>query len=169
MLNLRRKQILAQNQIEKMVKSKAELECLLTEKEHQLNLIKEKLHIRSLNDDDYDNENSSSSKKNQLQTSQQPSQSSDTVPPQASVDGRSASPSTSTASETKTGKDLANMLIFDAKDPNRPRFTLKELQKVLMEKNELTIKLDQTQEELEQLRKKWDTYYFYIYLYLQYI
>lgn len=155
MLNLRRKQILAQNQIEKMVKSKAELECLLTEKEHQLNLIKEKLHIRSLNDDDYDNENSSS-KKTQLQTSQQPSQSSDTSSsvPQPSVDGRSASPSTSTSSETKTGKDLANMLIFDAKDPNRPRFTLKELQKVLMEKNELTIKLDQTQEELEQLRKK---------------
>ena len=172
MLNLRRKQILAQNQIEKMVKSKAELECLLTEKEHQLNLIKEKLHIRSLNDDDYDNENSSSSKKTQLQTSQQPSQSSDTsssVPHQQSIDGRSASPSTSTASETKTGKDLANMLIFDAKDPNRPRFTLKELQKVLMEKNELTIKLDQTQEELEQLRKKWDTYYFYIDLYLTYL
>jgi hypothetical protein len=40
------------------------------------------------------------------------------------------------------------------KDPNRPRFTLKELQKVLMEKNELTIKLDQTQDELEQLRRQ---------------
>lgn len=125
MLNLRRKQILAQNQIEKMVKSKAELECLLAEKEHQLNLIKEKLHIRNINDN-------------------------------ASQDGELSSGNNSIRMQQNSGgvNDLANMLIFDAKDPNRPRFTLKELQKVLLEKNELTIKLDQTQDELEQLRKQ---------------
>lgn len=136
MLNLRRKQILAQNQIEKMVKSKAELECSLTEKEHQLNLLKEKLHMKSLNDDE--DMDSSLSKLEQ---------------------GRSRSFTNTSggsgdSAEKQAGKDLANMLIFDAKDPNRPRFTLKELQKVLMEKNELTIKLDQTQDELEQLRKQ---------------
>lgn len=129
MLNLRRKQILAQNQIEKMVKSKAELECLLTEKEHQLNLLKEKLHMRTLDDD----EDAASTNKQEGSRSQSFSESS---------------------AEKSSAKDLSNMLIFDAKDPNRPRFTLKELQKVLMEKNELTIKLDQTQDELEQLRKQ---------------
>ena len=45
MLNFRRKQILAQNQIEKMVQAKTQLECSLTEKEHQLNVLKEKLRI----------------------------------------------------------------------------------------------------------------------------
>ena len=49
MLNFRRKQILAQNQIEKMVKSKTELECALTEKEHQINILKERLHNKSIN------------------------------------------------------------------------------------------------------------------------
>lgn len=136
MLNLRRKQILAQNQIEKMVKSKAELECLLTEKEHQLNLIKEKLHIRNINDDDNQDEDSSGTSGN------------NSLRQQHSLD------SSGLHGAEKAANDLANMLIFDAKDPNRPRFTLKELQKVLMEKNELTIKLDQTQDELEQLRKQ---------------
>lgn len=133
MLNLRRKQILAQNQIEKMVKSKAELECMLTEKEHQLNLLMKRLHMKSLNDDDDEAARQSESRQAQQQTAGE----------ETSGDGESAS------------KDnLTNLLIFDAKDPNRPRFTLRELQKVLMEKNELTIKLDQTQDELEQLRKQ---------------
>jgi len=48
MVNFRRKQIVAQNQIEKMVRAKAELECSVTEKEHQLNLIKEKLHMKNI-------------------------------------------------------------------------------------------------------------------------
>ncbi len=124
MLNFRRKQILAQNQIEKMVKIKTELECSLTEKEHQLNKMKERLLIKNIADD-------SSS------------------PLEQSFDSsilNTSNPPLTTESSSK--------LQIDPKDPNRPRFTLKELQKVLMEKNELTIKLDQTQDELEQLRKQ---------------
>jgi hypothetical protein len=129
MLNFRRKQILAQNQIEKMVKIKTELECTLTEKEHQLNKIKEKLLIKNIADDSSSNDQfDTSSLLNTSSSSQQQQQS--------------------------QSSDNSNKLQIDPKDPNRPRFTLKELQKVLMEKNELTIKLDQTQDELEQLRKQ---------------
>lgn len=138
MLNLRRKQILAQNQIEKMVKSKAELECSLTEKDHQLNLLRKSLHMRSLNDDE--DEATAAAAAAATAT--------------ASRTRSSTSESSTSGGDKSTSKELSNMLVFDAKDPNRPRFTLKELQKVLMEKNELTIKLDQTQDELEQLRKQ---------------
>lgn len=125
MLNFRRKQILAQNQIEKMVKIKTELECSLTEKEHQLNKMKERLLIKNITDD-------SSS------------------PLEQSFD----SSILNTNSNSQPTTESSGKLQIDPKDPNRPRFTLKELQKVLMEKNELTIKLDQTQDELEQLRKQ---------------
>lgn len=136
MLNFRRKQILAQNQIEKMVKAKAELECQLTEKEHQLNLIKERLRLKNIND--LDKESLESAAANELKN-------------------RSSSGADSDTMSRRESNDLNKMLIFDAKDPNRPRFTLKELQKVLMEKNELTIKLDQTQDELEQLKRQYVT------------
>ncbi|RNA18070.1 RILP -like protein [Brachionus plicatilis] len=122
LLSLRRKQILAQNQIEKMVKSKAEIECTLTEKEHQLNLIRERLKTKNL------------------------TEIIDKKEPPDTIDKEAMS------SQEKLSKDITNLLIFDANDPNRPRFTLRELQKVLREKNELTIKLDQTQDELEQLK-----------------
>lgn len=125
LLSLRRKQILAQNQIEKMVKSKAEVECSLTEKEHQLNLIREKLKIKNLAEILDKKDSQDVADKNEI-----------------------------TSSQEKLSKDLTNLLIFDANDPNRPRFTLRELQKVLREKNELTIKLDQTQDELEQLKNQ---------------
>ena len=131
MLNFRRKQILAQNQIEKMVKSKTELECALTEKEHQINILKERLHNKSINIEEAAANTSTSSNSyyesklamNEEEKMRSMSQSSQNGP-------------------------------LETKDPNRPRFTLKELQKVLMEKNELTIKLDQTQDELEQLRRQ---------------
>lgn len=143
MLNLRRKQILAQNQIEKMVKSKAEIECAFTEKEHQLNLIKQKFRIKNLNDLDEDEQNTLETfSNNQSESSSSPKVQS------------TPSSSTTAQAQDSLSSDLTNLLIYDAKDPNRPRFTLKELQKVLMEKNELTIKLDQTQDELEQLRKQ---------------
>ena len=53
------------------------------------------------------------------------------------------------------GIEVQQLQTYDPKDPNRPRFTLVEMQKVLVEKNKLTIKLDQTQDELEQMRKQW--------------
>ena len=104
-----------------MVKAKAELECVVTEKEHQLNLIKKKLR--------------ESTKPDQSQNHEAQEQSESVKNQEAFVN------------------DLNNLLIYDAKDPNRPRFTLNELQKVLMEKNQLTVKLDQTKDELEQLRR----------------
>lgn len=127
-MNFRRKQILAQNQIEKMVKAKAELECTVTEKEHQLNLIKEKLHMRSLQEDDT----------SAIVDEMRQRRASELI----------------TSSSARQAQDLKNMLIIDSKDPNRPRFTLRELEKVLMEKNQLTVKLDQTKDELEYLRKQ---------------
>ena len=127
-MNFRRKQILAQNQIEKMVKAKAELECTVTEKEHQLNMIKEKLHVRSLQDDDM----------TAMADEMRQRRASELI----------------TSSTARQAQDLKNMLIIDSKDPNRPRFTLRELEKVLMEKNQLTVKLDQTKDELEYLRKQ---------------
>ena len=131
-MNFRRKQILAQNQIEKMVKAKAELECTVTEKEHQLNLIKEKLHTRSLQEDD--NTSAIVDEMRQRRASE-----------------------LITSSSARQAQDLKNMLLIDSKDPNRPRFTLRELEKVLMEKNQLTVKLDQTKDELEYLRKQYVT------------
>ena len=128
-MNFRRKQILAQNQIEKMVKAKAELECIVTEKEHQLNLIKEKLHMRSLQEDDT----------SAIVDEMRQRRASELI----------------TSSSARQAQDLKNMLLIDSKDPNRPRFTLRELEKVLMEKNQLTVKLDQTKDELEYLRKQY--------------
>lgn len=141
MVNFRRKQIVAQNQIEKMVKAKAELECSVTEKEQQLNLIREKLHMKNIQSQDrsqYIDEESQ-----QKRRLSQSVASVVTIPTETVI----------TTEQTET--DSSNsFLIIDAKDPNRPRFTLNELQKVLMEKNQLTVKLDQTKDELEQLRRQ---------------
>ena len=136
MVNFRRKQIVAQNQIEKMVKAKAELECSMTEKEHQLNLIKEKLHMKNIQTQDRSQYIIEDDEKQTLQRkSSQISQSNS---------------NSSTLNVTENGEGIIKI---DAKDPNRPRFTLNELQKVLMEKNELTVILDQTKDELEHLRR----------------
>lgn len=114
-----------------MVKAKAELECAVTEKEHQLNLIKEKLHMKSVNDDDQN----AVEEVRQRRASELPA-------------------SILSAAHRQQAQELKDMLKIDAKDPNRPRFTLRELEKVLMEKNQLTVKLDQTKDELEYLRKQ---------------
>ena len=144
MLNFRRKQILAQNQIEKMVQAKTQLECSLTEKEHQLNLLKEKLHIKNINSEEeaLNVANQTNSNNNSYYESK----------------------ATPTANDKSTTNEEAEQQYqqqrkqsdADNKDPNRPRFTLKELEKVLKEKNELTIKLDQTQDELTQLKNRLD-------------
>jgi len=138
MLNFRRKQIVAQNQIEKMVKAKAELECTVTEKEQQLHVIREKLHMKHIHYEDQSHYLNDST---------------------ASIRFQRSGPQT--AAEVQAGESLSNevseMIMIDSKDPDRPRFTLKELQKVLMEKNQLTVKLDQTKDELEQLRKQEST------------
>lgn len=57
---------------------------------------------------------------------------------------------------TKTDEKLVktdNMLSPATKDPNRPRFTLKELQKVLKERNELKEKVITLQENLAFYKK----------------
>jgi len=141
MVNFRRKQIVAQNQIEKMVKAKAELECSVTEKEQQLNLIREKLHMKNIQSQD----------RSQYidEESQQKRRLSQSVASVVTI------PTETVVTTEQTDTDSSNsFLIIDAKDPNRPRFTLNELQKVLMEKNQLTVKLDQTKDELEQLRRQ---------------
>ena len=138
MVNFRRKCIVAQNQIEKMVKAKAELECSVTEKEHQLNLIKEKLHIKNIQIEDrsqyIDDESKQKRRLSSLNT----------------INMNNPSETINTTVEQDSENSY---VIIDTKDPNRPRFTLNELQKVLMEKNQLTVKLDQTKDELEQLRR----------------
>ncbi len=110
----------------------AELECAVTEKEHQLNLIKEKLHMKSVQEDDQN----AFEEVRQRRASELPA-------------------SALSAAAKQQAQDLKNMLMIDTKDPNRPRFTLRELEKVLMEKNQLTVKLDQTKDELEHLRKQY--------------
>lgn len=128
MLNFRRKNIVAQNQIDKMVKAKADLECTVTERDQQLNTVRAKLHKKTINTED-----------------------------QTEEDGSVRTDVINNKNATSIDKSLKNevteMIMINARDPDRPRFTLKELQKVLMEKNQLTVKLDQTQDELEQLRK----------------
>lgn len=138
MLNFRRKQILAQNQIEKMVQAKTQLECSLTEKEHQLNVLKEKLRIKNINSEEALREAKNSSyNENNINTN------------------RTNEAPTDNSSRSRSDSSRSNDSSRDPnKDPDRPRFTLKELEKVLKEKNELTIKLDQTQDELEQLKKQ---------------
>jgi hypothetical protein len=141
MLNLRRKQILAQNQIEKMVQAKTQLECSLTEKEHQLNLVKEKLRIKNINSEEALYEAKSSAIANNYNENNNNINKTNDSSTENSARHRSDS------SRSDSSRD-------PNKDPDRPRFTLKELEKVLKEKNELTIKLDQTQDELEQLKKQ---------------
>lgn len=45
-------------------------------------------------------------------------------------------------------------MIIDLKDPNRPRFTLRELQQVLIKRNELQAKLYEVEEELKSYRQR---------------
>ncbi len=132
MLNYRRKQIVAQNQIEKLVKAKAELECRVTERDQQLNAMRKKLHNRSIQNDDQSNylnlENEEVTK------------------------SRTTSEiSINSAQSIKT--EVSETISINPKDPDRPRFTLKELQKVLMEKNQLTVELDETRDELVHLKR----------------
>jgi hypothetical protein len=141
MLNLRRKQILAQNQIEKMVQAKTQLECSLTEKEHQLNLVKEKLRIKNINSEEALYEAKSSAIANNY------NENNNNI-------NKTNDSSTENSSRHRSDSSRSDSSRDPNKDPDRPRFTLKELEKVLKEKNELTIKLDQTQDELEQLKKQ---------------
>lgn len=152
MVNYRRKQIVAQNQIEKMVKAKAELECSVTEKDHQLNLIRETLHKRNIQNQDriqcLDDE-SQQQRRFSLHNNTNSTNLDSTTTTTTQDDSNTLSSSSSVINT-----DSNDYLIIDVKDPNRPRFTLNELQKVLMEKNQLTVKLDQTKDELEQLRRQ---------------
>ena len=138
MLNFRRKQIVAQNQIEKLVKAKAELECNVTEKDQQLKVIRKKLHMKKIHNED---------QSNYLEHDGENGDPRD----------RASSDSSRISGQFNENESLKNevseMIMINTKDPDRPRFTLKELQKVLMEKNQLTIKLDQTNDELEHLRR----------------
>jgi hypothetical protein len=146
MLNFRRKQILAQNQIEKMVQIKTQLECSLTEKEHQCNILKEKLHIKTI---------TSEEAKNEAANKSSPSYYESKIVNSNQISNVLSQLETTSFDYDLTGDEAANFESKDfSKDPNRPRFTLRELEKVLKEKNELTIKLDQTQDELENLKRQ---------------
>lgn len=138
-LNFRRKQIVAQNQIEKMVKAKAELECTVTEKEQQLNVIKKKLHMKKIHSED---------QSNYLESSE-----GDGGRDRLGSDSSRLSEQFNEQNESSLKTEVSEIIMINIKDPDRPRFTLKELQKVLMEKNQLTVKLDQTQDELEHLKR----------------
>lgn len=135
MLNFRRKQIVAQNQIEKMVKAKAELECTVTERDQQLNVMRDKLHKNNIQNED---------QSNYLKLDEMPT---------PRTEERIKRPTQYNKNDSLETEISSDVILIDTKDPNRPRFTLKELQKVLMEKNQLTVKLDQTQDELEHLKR----------------
>jgi len=138
MLNYRRKQIVAQNQIEKMVKAKAELECCVTERDQQLNMMRKKLHMKNIQREDKSNYMDTEDEEISRERS-----SSDSSRKDAQFNDKDSSLKT----------EVGEMILINAKDPDRPRFTLKELQKVLMEKNQLTVKLDETRDELDHLKR----------------
>lgn len=50
---------------------------------------------------------------------------------------------------------MIGKMVIDMKDPDRPRFTMKELKTVLMERNELKAKLIEVEEELTAFRPKY--------------
>lgn len=137
MLNFRRKQIVSQNQIEKMVKAKAELECTVTERDQQLSIIREKLHMHNIHKED---------KSNYIEHDDD-----ELEETKEKIEYKKLNPQFN--ENESFDNEVTEMIMINSKDPNRPRFTLKELQKVLMEKNQLTVKLDQTKDELEQLKK----------------
>jgi RILP-like protein 1 len=116
-LNFRRKELLSQNQIQKLIQDKSELECKLKEQDHKIN---ELIVIRNRSNSSPINEQEIVAEKEIV--------------------------------NEKPNEPLKK--IEDSKDPNRPRYTLHELQELLNEKNELIIKLNQTQEELEAIKKK---------------
>jgi hypothetical protein len=49
---------------------------------------------------------------------------------------------------------MIGKMVIDMKDPDRPRFTMKELKTVLMERNELKAKLIEVEEELIAFKPK---------------
>jgi RILP-like protein 1 len=134
-LKFRRKQIVAQNQIEKLVKVKTDLECSLSEKDQKINALNRQIKDYNLNLSDHNEMLRNSNEKNTKSDAEK----SETI---------------RKLSSSMSNNDLnKKMIVIDSTDPNRPRFTLKELQKVLMEKNELTVKLDQTIDELQHLKQ----------------
>ncbi|XP_058805522.1 RILP-like protein homolog isoform X2 [Phymastichus coffea] len=50
--------------------------------------------------------------------------------------------------------DLANKVVYDVDDPDRPRFTTAELKEILHERNELKTRVAELEEELELYRPK---------------
>ena len=50
--------------------------------------------------------------------------------------------------------NLSNKVMYDLDDPDRPRFTMNELRKILFERNDLKAKVSELQDELEMFRPK---------------
>ncbi|CAM1320712.1 RILPL1 (predicted) [Pycnogonum litorale] len=50
--------------------------------------------------------------------------------------------------------ELKNKVVIDLDDPNRPRFTLREVKKILNERNELKARLCEIQDEMDFMRRK---------------
>ena len=159
MMNFRRKQILAENQIEKMVKVKAELECFMAEKDQLINRMRERIHNKAINNDENQHAVLAAGVTSNDSVAIHKDPSSHCIGANNAIGkGILSTSSTSSTSSVDMSRTLENMneniIVYDSKDPNRPRFTLRELQKVIMEKNELTIKLDKTQDELDLLKNQ---------------
>lgn len=56
--------------------------------------------------------------------------------------------------KSPTLPDLSKKVMYDVDDPDRPRFTMNELRKILFERNEYKAKISELQDELELLRPK---------------
>lgn len=56
--------------------------------------------------------------------------------------------------KSPTMPNLSNKVVYDVDDPDRPRFTMNELRKILFERNELKAKVSELQDELDLHRPK---------------
>lgn len=152
-IELRRKNSSQRKQARQLITEKVDLEAQLAEKESQISKVKEFMKEESLDEVQIDRLRHSFSEADErdgpvneatdITITANVMRSEDWV--QADMEN------TDSISQMPS---MAGKIIIDPKDPDRPRFTLNELRKVLMERNELKAQLLEVEEELEQYRPR---------------
>lgn len=151
-IELRRKNSSHRKHARTLISEKVDLETQLAEKESQIHHVKELMKEESLDDGHMDKLRLSFS-----ETEGKPGPNGEatdvtatnTILSEGGVQTEEESPENMMQKLSLIGK-----IIIDKNDPDRPRFTLNELKKVLMERNELKAQLLEVEEELDTYRPR---------------
>ncbi|XP_078335996.1 RILP-like protein 1 isoform X1 [Crassostrea virginica] len=163
--DLRRSNSIQKKQAHTLLEEKSELEAQLTDKEQQIkkitHMIKEQEERQTQNQEtspkppphpSLEVEEDETTVHNEIDISYSTSQFPPGAPPVNEQEGPEEQGENMGGIELT--RSMIGKMVIDLKDPDRPRFTMKELKTVLMERNELKAKLLEVEEELTSYRPK---------------